>query len=85
MCEDISADYAKCFDQLVKKELNCNVEWLTPGLNRKNIIKDKHLLLVDIQTRIPEDCQHTLNELKITGKYNLYILILKNGTSFQGG
>ena len=67
MCEDTGADYAKSFEKLVNKELNCNVEWLTNGINPENITQDKHLLLVDVQTRLPEDCQHILNELKITG------------------
>ena len=66
MCEDTrpcASEYKKVFQTFIEKR---NIRWV-PCEEKLNMT-EKYLLLVDIQTRIPEDVQFSLNRFKLKGK-----------------
>lgn len=72
MCEDIHADYAESFKNFFEEELNRSIKWITHGINSEDVFKDKYILLINVQGRIPENIQDTLTNFKIQGKEKMF-------------
>lgn len=65
MCTDTDAEFAKCFESFIEREIPCNIEWIPHGtiLTEEN----KYLLLVEVKSRIPEDSQLVLSNFQTNG------------------
>lgn len=66
LCLHTNEPYNKLFENFMKS-LHCKIRWVLPE-EHINYSNQKYLLLVAVETRIPEDVQATLNYYKHQGK-----------------
>lgn len=71
MCKYGTAEHKNAFQSFAENTLRCKVKWVT---NEKEIkLGSKFLLLCNVTSRIPDDLEDVLKDLRIEGKIPVYL------------
>lgn len=66
LCTAGMAEYKNAFQSFAKNELQWEVKWVSSNTEMK--LGSKYLLLFNVVTRIPDDLDSCLKDLRIEGK-----------------
>lgn len=76
MCKYGTAEHKNAFQSFVENKLRCKVKWVT---NKKEIkLGSKFLLLCNVTSRIPDDLEDVLKDLRIEGKIPVYLKYIRS-------